>query len=149
MKRSPIARKTPMARTSTRPTAPAASAGVLRVDAVQRQARTRKPMKASRPKMTPIRRAARGQDCTVEILGVCNRDPSTVVLCHSNRLADGKGMGLKAPDTAGCFGCSSCHDVLDGRAPRPTGMTLAALNARFDSAVEKTHVILRTKGLMP
>lgn len=106
-------------------------------------------LKSTRPKRTPIRQAARGQDCTLQILGVCNGQPETVVLCHSNSLADGKGMGLKAPDTAACFGCSSCHDVLDGRRPRPAGMTLADVDNLFRYAVERTHAILRTKGLMP
>lgn len=106
-------------------------------------------LKSTRPKMTPIRSAARGQECTLQILGVCNGQPETVVLCHSNSLADGKGMGLKAPDTAACFGCSSCHDVLDGRQPRPAGMTLADVDNLFRYAVERTHAILRTKGLLP
>lgn len=106
-------------------------------------------MKSSRPRMTPIRKAARGQDCTLQILGVCNGDPETTVLCHSNQLSDGKGMGLKAPDSAACFGCSSCHDVLDGRAPRPDGMTLEALLRHFVYARTRTHEILRQKGLMP
>ena len=105
-------------------------------------------IKSSRPKMTPIRRAARGQDCTLQLLGVCNGDPSTVVLCHSNSLADGKGMGLKAPDTAACFGCSSCHDVLDGRRPRPDGMTADQVLAYFRHAVQRTHDVLRAKGLI-
>jgi hypothetical protein len=108
-----------------------------------------KILKSSRPKMTPIRRAARGQECTLQILGVCNGDPSTVVLCHSNSLADGKGMGLKAPDTAACFGCAACHDVLDGRRPRPEGMTMSEVDSYFRHAIEKTHAILRAKGLMP
>lgn len=111
-------------------------------------ARVRTAMKSSRPKMTPIRRAARGQDCTLQLLGVCNGDPSTVVLCHSNSLADGKGMGLKAPDTAACFGCSSCHDVLDGRRPRPDGMTADQVLAYFRRAVQRTHEVLRAKGLI-
>jgi hypothetical protein len=105
-------------------------------------------LKSSRPKMTPIRRAARGQECTLQLHGVCNGDSSTVVLCHSNRLADGKGMGLKAPDTAACFGCSACHDVLDGRVPRPSWMTQYDVDATFDFAVRRTHEILRSKGLI-
>lgn len=108
-----------------------------------------KPMKSRGPKMTPIRRAARGQECTLQLLGICNGRSETVVLCHSNRLADGKGMGLKAPDTAACFGCSACHDVLDGRVPRPSWMTQYDVDAAFDYAVQRTHAILRTKGLMP
>lgn len=147
MKQTPLTRKTPMRRAGIKPKAPTAGAGLLRTVAVQR-ARKRKPMKASRPKMTPIRRAARGQDCTLQILGVCSGDPSTVVLCHSNSLADGKGMGHKAPDTAACFGCAACHDVLDGRRPRPPGMTLHDVDTYFRHAIEKTHAILRTKGLI-
>jgi hypothetical protein len=105
-------------------------------------------MKSRGPKMTPIRKAARGQECTLQLLSVCNGDSSTVVLCHSNRLADGKGMGLKAPDTAACFGCSACHDVLDGRVPRPSWMTKYDVDATFDFAVRRTHEILRSKGLI-
>lgn len=106
-------------------------------------------LKSTRPKMTPIRKAARGEECTLQILGVCNGQTDTVVLCHSNKLEHGKGMGRKAPDTAACFGCSSCHDVLDGRTPRPAGMALADVDNLFRYAVDRTHAILRTKGLMP
>ena len=105
-------------------------------------------LKSRGPKMTPIRRAARGQKCTLQLLGVCNGDRDTVVLCHSNSLAHGKGMGIKAPDTAACFGCSACHDVLDGRRPRPEGMTKADVDAAFDCGVEMTHEILRAEGVM-
>ena len=57
------------------------------------------------------RDAARGQDCTLRIPFHCNGNPETTVLCHSNRGADGKGMGIKASDDRAAFGCSSCHDV--------------------------------------
>jgi hypothetical protein len=132
----PLVNKTPLGRTS-----------FLRMDST-RERRAPKQMKSRGPKMTPIRRAARGQDCTLQILGVCNGDSTTTVLCHSNRLADGKGMGLKAPDHAACFGCSSCHDVLDGRAPRPDFLTYEKLQELFDYARERTHAILRAKGLI-
>lgn len=105
-------------------------------------------MKSARPRMTPIRRSAAGEDCMMGIPGVCNRDPATTVLCHSNALADGKGMGLKAPDTKACYGCSACHDVLDGRAPMPEWMTRDQLRAIFVAAMVLTHSILRKKGLM-
>jgi hypothetical protein len=136
MIRTHLTRRMPMRRAAFKAKPPAAGAA------------PRAPMKSSRPKMTPIRRAARGQDCQMQILGVCNGDSSTVVLCHSNSLADGKGMGLKAPDTAACFGCSSCHDVLDGRAPRPPDMTAADVDKYFRYAVERTHAILRAEGLI-
>lgn len=108
----------------------------------------RKSLKTKGPKMTPIRKAARGQDCTMRIPGVCNFDPDTTVLCHSNSLADGKGMGLKAPDTAACFGCARCHDVLDGRAPRPEGITLQMIEGAFVRAVQRTHEVLKQKGIL-
>jgi hypothetical protein len=112
-------------------------------------AKIRKPMKSSRPKMTKIRSAARGQECTLQIFDVCNCDPETTVLCHDNRIESGKGMGLKAPDSEACFACSSCHDVLDGRTPRPNWLTLDALWRRFDLARMRTHEILRREGLLP
>jgi hypothetical protein len=105
-------------------------------------------IKSSGPKMTPIRKAARGQDCTIRLPGVCNGDSATTVLCHSNSLADGKGMGLKAPDTAAAFGCSTCHAVLDGQLPRPAGMTKDDVEAAFRAGIERTHQYLRTKGLI-
>lgn len=98
--------------------------------------------------MSRIRKSARGEACTLQIYGVCNFDPATTVLCHSNRLADGKGMGLKAPDTEACYGCSACHDVLDGRRPRPDWLTKDMLDELFDRARKKTQAILRLKGLM-
>jgi len=123
------------------------SAPMKRTAFKQKAPAERKPMKSRGPKMTPIRRAARGEDCTLQIPGVCNFDPATVVLCHSNELADGKGMGLKAPDTAACFGCSACHDLLDGRRPRPEGITLLMVQGAFVRAVARTHERLRLKGI--
>lgn len=140
MKRSaPLRNKTPMQRTGT---LRAASATKTTAPA------SRKRLKAKRPKMTPIRRSARGEVCTMLIPGICNGDPATTVLCHSNRLADGKGMGLKAPDTEACYACSACHDVLDGRRPLPGWMTREVLDGAFDRARKITQEKLKEKGLM-
>jgi len=138
----PLERKTPMRRAGIKPQV--AGAGLLRVAAVQ-MART--PMKKSRAKSTPARRAARGRDCTLMLLGVCNRDPATTVLCHSNRIEHGKGMGLKAPDSKACFGCSDCHDVLDARRPLPGWMTRQQLDDAFDRAVAITQEQLKLEGI--
>ena len=60
-----------------------------------------------------LRQSAKGQQCTLQILHVCNHDPYTTVLAH---LPDeSKGMGVKADDISACFACSACHDVIDGR----------------------------------
>lgn len=133
-----LTRKTPLARTPFKRTA-----STTKKAAPAPRAR----LKSKGPKMTPIRRAARGEECTLMIPGVCNRDPTTTVLAHSNRLADGKGMGLKAPDTAACFACHACHDVLDGRRPLPDHITHDALQRGFDAAVVRTHARLREKGI--
>lgn len=120
----------------------------LKRTAFKKSPAKRATLKSKGPRMTPIRKAARGQDCTLVLPGVCNGMPETVVLCHSNALADGKGMGLKAPDTAACFGCSTCHDVLDGRAPRPDGMTLLMVEGAFVRAVQRTHETLTKMGIL-
>lgn len=136
MKRTELKRSGPIQRKAPKPT-------------TKTQARAkRSTLKTKGPRMTPIRRAAMGEECLLALPGVCNRDPATVVLCHSNSLADGKGMGLKAPDTAACFGCSACHDVLDGRRPRPPAMSLLMVEGAFVRARAATHEILRMKGLM-
>lgn len=108
----------------------------------------RSRMKSSRPKSSPIRKSAKGEECTIRLPMVCNYDTATTVLCHSNKLADGKGMGLKAPDTRAAYGCSACHDVVDGRAPRPEGLTLGLVEACFEGGIEQTNRILARKGLM-
>lgn len=59
-----------------------------------------------------VRNAARGEQCTLQIVGVCSGNPETTVACH---LPDeSHGMGLKAHDIVVCFGCSACHAVIDG-----------------------------------
>lgn len=64
-----------------------------------------------------VRDAARGQPCTVNIVGVCNGQSETTVLAH---LPDqSHGVGLKAHDLSACFACDACHTVLDGRAKWP------------------------------
>ena len=155
----PLARRTPMCQTGwsrASSKTPAAGAGLLRVAAVQakvardreaKPAKPRKPMKSSRPKMTPIRASARGQDCTLRFPGICNRNPETTAWCHSNRLADGKGMGLKAPDHHGCYGCSDCHAWLDGGYAGHVAREV--VDARFDAARIESQEKLRAQGLMP
>lgn len=71
-------------------------------------------------KRTPYRNkkllaAAQGQQCTLQVPGVCNHDSQTTVAAHSNASEDGKGLGQKADDCFVAFVCSACHDWLDGR----------------------------------
>ena len=75
--------------------------------------------RAPRFESKALRDSARGQPCTFCIVGVCNGNPETTVLCHDRRGLLGKGM--KPDDYNAAFGCSACHDVLDGRCPKPAG----------------------------
>jgi hypothetical protein len=60
-----------------------------------------------------ITNAARGQQCQIQIAGVCNNSPDTVVFCHFPD--ESHGIAKKADDISGAFGCSACHNVVDGR----------------------------------
>ena len=62
-----------------------------------------------------MRKAAKGEQCTFNIVGVCSYDPATTTLCH---LPDeSHGMARKSDDLSSAFGCAECHAVIDGRAP--------------------------------
>lgn len=67
--------------------------------------------------LPPIRNSAHGEECTLQILGVCNYDPATTVLAH---LPDESHGLSKSDDLSGCYACSACHDVIDGRTDWPT-----------------------------
>ena len=62
--------------------------------------------------MSKITKSARGENCLIRIPGVCNRDDKTTVACHE---PSGSGLGMKWPDTEIAYGCSACHDEIDGR----------------------------------
>jgi len=59
-----------------------------------------------------LRNLARDQPCMIRMPGVCNGDNSTTVLCHL-RMAGITGMGMKANDLLGAWGCSACHRYVD------------------------------------
>lgn len=55
-----------------------------------------------------LRKEAKGRECQVRLISVCNRNPDTVVLAHV-RMAGITGVGQKAPDLLGAWACSDCH----------------------------------------
>ena len=57
---------------------------------------------------------ARGQPCQIRVPEVCNFNTETTVPCHL-RLAGITGVSLKADDLLVAWGCSACHDYVDGR----------------------------------
>ena len=101
----------------------------------------RKPLKV---RSKAIRNAARGEACTLRLVGVCNGDWETTVLAHVN--AGGHGMGTKESDISACFACSSCHDVLDGRVQHIVGddEKLRAVIKTLHRLIEKG--IIEVKG---
>ena len=63
--------------------------------------------------MSKLTKAARGEECTIQIHPYCNGNRETTVFCHAP--SEEKGIGIKSPDIWGAYGCSSCHDIVDGR----------------------------------
>lgn len=61
----------------------------------------------------PLRKAAKGQPCTLR-LPCCNGDTDTTVLAHL-RMFGWAGTAQKPRDVLAVFACSACHDVLDRR----------------------------------
>ena len=62
---------------------------------------------------------ARDQECLLQVPEICQGGSSTIVACHSNSGANGKGKGIKASDADTVWGCASCHAWLDqGRASK-------------------------------
>lgn len=64
-----------------------------------------------------LRTLARGQECMVRLVGICNFNAETTVLAHIRR-GGVAGAGQKPPDTCGVWACSACHDEIDARANR-------------------------------
>lgn len=65
--------------------------------------------------MSKLRKSAQGKPCTLQIFPYCQENRETVVLCHLN--SPSKGMGRKSDDFFAVYGCSICHDIIDGRSP--------------------------------
>lgn len=94
-----------------------------------------------------IRDSARGEECQLRFDGVCLGTTDTTVWAHWPGLDAGRGMGLKALDLCGVFGCAACHDVLDGRAHVP-GMGRQAIELGFLFGHMRSLVRLAQKGAL-
>jgi len=95
-----------------------------------------------RKKNMKITNSARGEDCQVRLEDVCNFNPETTIFAHIG----GGGMGYKSHDIHGAYCCSSCHDVLDGRA-KSHQFKSDLIIAHYDGMV-RTQLILIEKGLI-
>ena len=81
-----------------------------------------------------LTRAARGQDCTVQLYPYCNENPETVVFAHAP--SEDSGWSRKSPDWWGADCCSACHDVVDGR--RQTEISSEEVSECFTRGVFRT-----------
>jgi len=93
------------------------------------------------PKLT---QSAKGQRCTLRIPGVCRFDDSTTVLCHAPSHV--KGAAQKSSDEWSAYGCSHCHDWVDGKAsykPSKEEVKLA-----FFDAISETQTKFRQQKLL-
>lgn len=93
-------------------------------------------------KQSKITKSARGEDCQIRVPGICNFNPETTVFCHLN----GGGMGTKHSDLHGAYGCSNCHDAIDGRLQ--TDHSWHELKKMHLEAMVRTQNILVDKGLI-
>ena len=104
-----------------------------------------------------LRDSAKGQECTLQLPGVCNHDPATTVLAHLSSPV--KGMGNKGDDFHAVFACSACHDALDNkRLGTVTSYCLVALqrtqkywfdNGLLTVAADKVLHVKRTSKSLP
>lgn len=94
--------------------------------------------------MSKITKSAKDEDCQIRIPGVCNFNPETTVFCHLS----GGGMGAKSSDIHGAYGCSSCHDEVDGRTNKIKTYGSECVELWFYEAIIRTQLILIEKGLI-
>ena len=101
--------------------------------------------------MSRIAKSAKGEECQVRMPNICNHNPETTIFAHIN----GGGMGMKQPDTEGAYCCSTCHDMLDGRAVNYAAMTAEqceyfnmSLKLHHHEGAMRTRKILIDKGLI-
>lgn len=90
--------------------------------------------------------SARGENCTIRLPFVCNGNPETTVAAHISGVRFGHGVGIKTKFFA--HACSACHDVVDGRVPRPKGLSQEFVKlAHFEGVIE-TLSKLEEKGMV-
>jgi predicted amidohydrolase YtcJ len=95
-----------------------------------------------------IRDSARGEACTVRIVGACTHDPAYTIWSHAPLQAAGKGRGWKSIDLAGAYCCTACDAVIDGQRAMPPGATRDSVMLDWFMGHMRSLVILKQKGLV-
>jgi hypothetical protein len=104
-------------------------------------------LKVQQPHDQRIRDSAKGEDCTVRIVGACTHNPEHTIWSHAPLQAAGKGRGWKSIDLAGAYCCTACDAVIDGQRPLPPGATRDSVMLDWFMGHMRSLVILKQKGL--
>ena len=82
--------------------------------------------------------SAKGEDCTLRLIGICNFNPETTVAAH---IGISGGMALKCGDNMVVYACSDCHSEIDSKGRQAHA---------YDKlrALEETQQRLINKGIM-
>jgi cytochrome c551/c552 len=96
--------------------------------------------------VSKITESARGEICQIRLLATCNHNRDTTVWCHPAGSSSGKGIGMKAHDLLGAYGCSACHDVLDRRVG--TELPRIVVENAFHEGHQRSILILIEKGII-
>jgi hypothetical protein len=73
---------------------------------------------------------------------LCNYNPETTVLCHSNSQKHGKGTSIKASDEHTFYGCSGCNYWFDDMSADPE-----VKQQYYNKAHARTQEKFKEKGL--
>ena len=104
-------------------------------------------LKTPEPHDQRIRDSAKGEECTVRIVGACTHDPAHTIWSHAPLQAAGKGRGLKSICLAGAYCCTSCDAVVDGQRHLPPGASRDSVLLDWSHGHMRSLVILKQKGL--
>lgn len=98
--------------------------------------------------MSKITQSARAEVCTMNVSGVCNYNPETVVFAHFRWLGD-CGTGIKPSDLQGAYACSECNRWTDSPSPKERNVAYESdRNFYGMRAMVRTLKRLREKGLV-
>ena len=94
--------------------------------------------------MSAITEFAAQTQCQIRVPGICEFHHA--VLCHY-RLPGTCGAGQKPPDMQGAYGCTPCHDEVDGRVHR-TDFTRSELRHMHAEGVMRSQLLMQRAGLI-
>lgn len=98
-----------------------------------------------------IRESARGEPCTVRLVGVCSHDPAKSIWSHARWGAQlgeaGRGMATKALDLCGAIACTDCDAAFDQHRGAPH-LTREQIDLDWMMGHLRSLAVLQRKGLL-